>query len=266
MLCYSAPPTADYEWSTDSHSTPKAKTSNYSNATYNPANSRHSQVILTQPDGRALRQTYAGKPRNYIGLAVVVMVCFNPPLGLLATILSVKSNKDFEAGNFDTSRLKGKVSLTFSVLGILMSASIVLLVIFWPVFFRKQKWPAHYVYQLHLLTFRIDYTCILHGSARRISVKWERLWFNFHCIQKSISTTDYYNNNNNHSGRLNWNTLFSDSALRKRLRGWYKAWNCVREDDMAIRSWDTHCYVKNGEVGVRVLAWQLRAHAQNSNR
>jgi hypothetical protein len=51
------------------------------------------QVVTTQPDGTTMTQHVPREPRNYMGLAVVVLVCFNIPFGIIAVILSVKANK-----------------------------------------------------------------------------------------------------------------------------------------------------------------------------
>ena len=97
------------------------------------------RVLVTQPDGRALRDHGPNKPRNYIGLAVVVLVCFNPLLGIISVVFSVKSHKDFLQGKVSSARTKGQISFVASVIGIMITAGIVLGVIFWPVIFSKPE-------------------------------------------------------------------------------------------------------------------------------
>ena len=90
------------------------------------------QVVTTQPDGTTLAQHTPREPRNYMGLAVVVLVCFNIPFGIIAVILSVKANKDFQKGNNTQAKVKGKLSMVSSVIGIVSTMTAIFLVIFWP--------------------------------------------------------------------------------------------------------------------------------------
>lgn len=126
MLCYSAPPTHDFDFTSDSKSL--ASRASYSAGT----TARHSHVLITQPDGRALHKHTPDKHQNNLGLAIVVMLCFNPPFGIGAVILAMKSNNDMIAGEYNSARTKGKCSMFFSVVGILVTAVGILLAIFWP--------------------------------------------------------------------------------------------------------------------------------------
>ena len=90
------------------------------------------QVVTTQPDGQTLAQHTPREPRNYMGLAVVVLVCFNIPFGLVAVLLSVKASQDWQKGNSSLARVKGKASMMCSVLGIACTMTAIFLVIFWP--------------------------------------------------------------------------------------------------------------------------------------
>ncbi|KAK7112381.1 hypothetical protein V1264_011847 [Littorina saxatilis] len=133
MICYSAPASSEMEMS----SVRKANHSSASTATTTYYDRNHeedwcSKVVTTQPDGMTLSQHTPREPRNYMGLAVVVLVCFNIPFGIIAVILSVKANKDFQKGNNSKARVKGKASMVFSVLGIVSTMTAIFLVIFWP--------------------------------------------------------------------------------------------------------------------------------------
>ncbi|KAK7507244.1 hypothetical protein BaRGS_00001179 [Batillaria attramentaria] len=97
------------------------------------------EVVTTQPDGTNLSQHTPHGPRSYMGLAVVVLVCFNIPFGIVAVILSVKSNHDYQKGNCQGAKRKGKASMAVSVLGILSTMTAILLVIFWPAIYPQSK-------------------------------------------------------------------------------------------------------------------------------
>jgi hypothetical protein len=126
MLCYSGPTT------TDTYADKKCEAPYNVQGSYYVAGD-HACVISTQPDGRALRHPSPEKPRTNIELAMVVMICFNIPFGIVAMVLSVKSNKDYDEGSYHSARIKGKISLAFSIAGIITTISIVLLTIFWPI-------------------------------------------------------------------------------------------------------------------------------------
>ncbi|XP_076458478.1 uncharacterized protein LOC143292180 [Babylonia areolata] len=132
MICYSGQTGTDLEMS----SFRKSNTSSAATATTTYYDRNHEEdwckVVTTQPDGTTLAAHAPREPRNYMGLAVVVLVCFNIPFGLLAVLLSVKANQDFQKGNVSLARVKGKVSMMCSVLGIVSTMTAVFLVIFWP--------------------------------------------------------------------------------------------------------------------------------------
>lgn len=130
MLCYSAPTAHDVELASSRKKSFRTKSGDQKFIFEEDSG----KVIISQPDGRALHQESPNKPRNYIGLAVVVLVCFNPPFGIIAILFSVKSNKDFLNGRFVTSRRKGKASCVFSVIGIVSTLTTIFTVIFWPAF------------------------------------------------------------------------------------------------------------------------------------
>lgn len=132
MICYSTPTTADVEMAIR-----KPKQSNVAGngmQTYYDRNHEEDwcKVVTTQPDGTNTTQHLPEEPRNYIGLAMVVLLCFNIPFGIAAVILSVKANQDFQKGNSTQARVKGKLSMALSVFGIVSTMTTVLLVIFWP--------------------------------------------------------------------------------------------------------------------------------------
>nr|KAG5714822.1 hypothetical protein BaRGS_000310 [Batillaria attramentaria] len=110
MICYSTPSGVDVEMSSvrkPKHSTTTAPT------TYYDRNHEEDwcKVVTTQPDGTNLSQHTPHGPRSYMGLAVVVLVCFNIPFGIVAVILSVKSNHDYQKGNCQGAKRKGKASM-----------------------------------------------------------------------------------------------------------------------------------------------------------
>lgn len=126
MLCYSTPTNLDM----DSSAYTKTGVTSFDSENGNV------RMMIRQPDGRSLRSHGQPKPKNYIELAVVVLICFNIPLGVIAVVLSMKSNRDFEEGNFDSARIKGKISVIISVVGIITTISIIMLAIFWPLIVR----------------------------------------------------------------------------------------------------------------------------------
>ncbi|KAL8616070.1 hypothetical protein ACOMHN_064620 [Nucella lapillus] len=138
MICYSAPASSDVELSSMRKGTHPPLSSTNSNATnvttYYDRNHEEDwcKVVTTQPDGRNLAQAHPAEPRHYMGLAVVVLVCFNIPFGLLALLLSLRASKDFQKGHRSLARAKGKLSMVCSVLGIVSTMTAVFLIIFWP--------------------------------------------------------------------------------------------------------------------------------------
>lgn len=130
MLCYSSPNTVDLEMTR----VPKTSSGSGAVVTYYDRNHEEDwcKVVTTQPDGSVLSQHIPHEPRSYLGLAVVVLVCFNIPFGILAVILSVKANRDYEKGDCTRARVKGKVSMVLSIVGIISTMTAVFLVIFWP--------------------------------------------------------------------------------------------------------------------------------------
>ena len=141
MLCYSSPTVEEVDIATKKNRGVVAPARSNS-ARYSSVKSQHfdgGHVILTQPDGRALYQPAPPRTTNYIGLAVVVLLCFNLPFGIVAVFLSVKSNKDFEAGNMEAGRYKGRLSMIVSATGIVITLTTIMLAIFWPVIVRRPK-------------------------------------------------------------------------------------------------------------------------------
>ncbi|KAK6165274.1 hypothetical protein SNE40_022229 [Patella caerulea] len=130
MLCYSTPTQRDVEMATGKRPDRKSIYRQDSESGCGPGGT--GTVFLKQADGRFLEHPVPVRPGNYIGLAVVVSICFNPPFGIIAVILSVKSNRDYLAGHYRASRLKGKASMVVSIIGISLAVCILLIFLFLP--------------------------------------------------------------------------------------------------------------------------------------
>ncbi|GAB1597317.1 hypothetical protein Ahia01_000008100 [Argonauta hians] len=145
MLCYSSPTTDEVNIAAKKYRVTPVRSNSVHYTSLQISDQKYGRVIITQPDNNALNQTQP-EPRttNYIGLAVVVLICFNLPFGVIAVLLSIKSNKEFEAGNFEGGRYKGRLSMIVSVTGISITLVTIILMIFWPVIIRKSR-DEHYI-------------------------------------------------------------------------------------------------------------------------
>ena len=81
--------------------------------------------------GKAPPKMYETGHQTYMVLSVVVSVCFNLPVGLLAFFVSVKSSDSFQSGDIPGGRVRARCSLVLSMLGIVMTVTIVMAVVFY---------------------------------------------------------------------------------------------------------------------------------------
>lgn len=144
MLCYSSPTTDEVNIASQKYRVTPVRSNSVHYTSLKVSDQKCGRVIITQPDNCTLSQPLPPRTTNYIGLAVVVLICFNLPFGVIAVLLSIKSNKEFEAGNFEGGRYKGRLSMIVSVTGISITLVTIILVIFWPVIIRKSR-DEHYI-------------------------------------------------------------------------------------------------------------------------
>lgn len=77
-------------------------------------------------------------PQTYMGLALVVTLCFNCPIGLLALLIAYCSRKSWLSGKKGSASLQARISLVVSMLGILATIAIVIGVV-WYAVRQKEK-------------------------------------------------------------------------------------------------------------------------------
>lgn len=80
---------------------------------------------------RGTSETYIPSDKQtYMGLSVVVSVCFNLPIGLLAFFVAHKSSQSFKAGNISQGHSRACCSLVINMLGIVVTVGTVMAVVF----------------------------------------------------------------------------------------------------------------------------------------
>ena len=70
------------------------------------------------------------KGQSYMGLAVVVTVCFNCPIGIFAIIASMSALREFEAGNAKAGKVKASWSLLLSMFGMILTVAIMMTLVY----------------------------------------------------------------------------------------------------------------------------------------
>ena len=70
-------------------------------------------------------------PRTYFIVTVVVTLCFNCPIGLLAMLCSVYSHSAFCRGEVTRGRCLARLALLLSLFGIIVTISVVMSVVFY---------------------------------------------------------------------------------------------------------------------------------------
>ena len=70
--------------------------------------------------GPSLAMLGPPKPQNYMILSILVLLCCNPPCGLIALLYSHQSNIAYNAGDIEGARQKGKNAFLLNVVGIVI--------------------------------------------------------------------------------------------------------------------------------------------------
>ncbi len=68
---------------------------------------------------------------NYMGLSILVIICFNCPVGLIALLFSMSAESDYETGHTQSGHIKSYVSLMFNMMGIIITVVVMVAVVFY---------------------------------------------------------------------------------------------------------------------------------------
>ena len=110
---------------------PAADDTLYREQKYAPKSQSKEKRSMGEPDPIPPYGQFDMPHQTYMVLAVVVSACFNLPIGLLALLVSVKSQNSFKEGNLDSGRAKARCSLVLSMTGIVVTVAVVMGVVFY---------------------------------------------------------------------------------------------------------------------------------------
>ncbi|XP_013380500.1 tumor suppressor candidate 5 homolog [Lingula anatina] len=102
---------------------------------YNPApTAPKTQVFVNQPATVTTKTVFVRprvKPRNYMGMSISVLVMVNPLFGTIALIFSMLSDSDYDAGDVEGARSKGKIAFWLNIAGALTSIIVLIVTVVW---------------------------------------------------------------------------------------------------------------------------------------